>query len=145
MKKTILLLTVALLWSSCVYAANISDIWQKLDQVTKEFIIIGYKEGLRDGLAIAKQSDGMEPAAINEVETHQHVVDGKAYKNVYSIHLKSIVSELDKFYGNKSNGGIPLDYAILYAVQKQNGVSEQELQKDLSGSKKAALDNKTDK
>jgi hypothetical protein len=51
-----------------------------------------------------------------------------------------IQSEMDKFYANDFNQDVPLDYAILYITQKENGVSEIELRKDLVTFEKTAFE-----
>jgi hypothetical protein len=137
MKKVIALLFIALfLLASSAYAASMGQLWEGLDPLAKQFMIIGYKEGLRDGLAIAKKADSAEPAEIMEVDTHQHKVANGTYKNIYKTSLKTIISGIDTFYSNNSNQNIPVDYAILYVIQKQNGISEKESQKDLAEPRK---------
>jgi len=132
MKKLIALIFIALfLLASSAYAATMSEFWNKLDTGAKRLIILGYKEGLRDGIAIAQQPDSEEPAEIMKVATHQHKVAEGTYKNIYTTELGKIVSGIDTFYSNNSNLDISLDYAILYATQRQNGISEEEAQKDL--------------
>lgn len=132
MKKIALLVFITFFLSiASVYAKTLGDIWNKLDPVTKQFIVIGYKEGLRDGLAIAKEPDAKEPAEITTIDTHQHIVADGTYKNVFTTHLNIIVLEMDKFYANSANAGVPLDYAILNIIQTQNGVPKKEAQRDL--------------
>ena len=138
MKKVSALFFITLfLLTSSAYALTLSELWKDLDPISKQFIVIGYKEGLKDGLAIAKKPDATEPAEIMSIDTPQHKVADNTYKNIYTTHLKTIVSEMDKFYADDSNRGIPLDYAILYVTQIQNGISEEESQKDLVELKKA--------
>jgi hypothetical protein len=140
MKKTIVFFFIALsLLITSAYALTIGEMWVKLDPLSKQFIIIGYKQGLKDGVAIAKEPDPMEPKEIAAIDAHEHIVAVNTYRNVYSTHLKEMVRGMDDFYTESSNRYIPIDYAILYVTQKQNGVSEQEAQKDLAVARTAIL------
>ena len=139
MKKLIPLLFVTLfLLPIRAYAAAIGETWHDLDQVSKQLIVFSYKEGLKDGIAVARSYYYPEIVQDTILETHQHLVDYKTYKNVLLSRKNTteIVGELDKFYSQRSNDIIPLDYAILYATQKLDGVSEEEAQKDLQAYRK---------
>jgi hypothetical protein len=136
MKKSALLLIVLFLLTSSVYAETFSELWKELPPLSKQLIILGYKEGLRDGLAVAKKSDATEPVEISAINTHEHIVADGTYKNIYTTPSKTIRLEMDKFYADDSNQSVPLDYAILYITQKQNGVSEKDAQRDLVVPKK---------
>ncbi|TAM39918.1 hypothetical protein EPN54_03025 [bacterium] len=137
MKKLIALPFMALfLLTSFAYAANMGKLWEGLDPLSKQFMIIGYREGLRDGIAIAKKSDSAEPAGIMSVATHRHIVADSVYQNIFTTNFKTIMSGMDTFYSDNSNRDIPVDYAILYVIQKQSGIPEEELQKDLVEPKK---------
>jgi hypothetical protein len=140
MKKIALLFITLSFLASSAYATTFSVLWKTLDPLSKRLIILGYKEGLKDGLAIAKKADATEPTEIAKIDTHQHKVTDGTYKNIYTMPSEVIQSEMDKFYANDFNQDVPLDYAILYITQKENGVSEIELRKDLVTFEKTAFE-----